>query len=102
MSRLAPSLHRIGERYVNCYLVEEAGRVTIVDAGVPGQYGDLIDELDAMGRSIDADLRAAASRCAVNSFQNTRCPPAMNSRGPRPGSSRARRIWVRSRTSRKC
>lgn len=55
--QLAPSLHRIGEDLVNCYLVEEAGEVTIVDAGVPAYYGDLTAELTAMGRSIE-DVRA--------------------------------------------
>src|SRR6266540_3062352 len=55
--RIAPSLHRIGSSLVNSYLVEEAGQVTIVDAGLPGYRGYLRDELGAMGRSLD-DVRA--------------------------------------------
>ena len=55
--RLAPSLHRLGDDHVNCYLIEEAGEVTIVDAGMPAFYGDLIGELAAMGHTID-DVRA--------------------------------------------
>jgi glyoxylase-like metal-dependent hydrolase (beta-lactamase superfamily II) len=55
--RLAPSLHRLGEEIVGCYLVEEAGAVTIIDAGVPGYYADLTAELAAMGRTIE-DVRA--------------------------------------------
>jgi glyoxylase-like metal-dependent hydrolase (beta-lactamase superfamily II) len=55
--RLAPSLHRLGEEIVCCYLVEEAGAVTLVDAGVPAYYADLTAELAAMGRTID-DVRA--------------------------------------------
>ena len=55
--RIAPSTHRLGEDLVSCYLVEEAGQVTIIDAGVPAYYGDLIDELTAMGRTIE-DVRA--------------------------------------------
>jgi hypothetical protein len=51
--RLAPSLHRIGSDRVNCYLLEEAGSVTVIDAGVPGYYGDLLAELSSMGRSLD-------------------------------------------------
>ena len=51
--RLAPSLHRIGDDHVNCYLIEEAGEVSVVDAGLPGFYGDLVAELGAMGRSIE-------------------------------------------------
>ena len=55
--RLSPSLHRLGEPIVGCYLLEEAGEVTIVDAGVPAYYGDLTAELAAMGRTIE-DVRA--------------------------------------------
>jgi glyoxylase-like metal-dependent hydrolase (beta-lactamase superfamily II) len=55
--RLAPSLHRLGEEIVGCYLVEEAGAVTIIDAGVPAYYADLAAELAAMGRTIQ-DVRA--------------------------------------------
>jgi glyoxylase-like metal-dependent hydrolase (beta-lactamase superfamily II) len=55
--RLAPSLNRLGSSLVNSYLVEEGGLVTIVDAGLPGYWGDLPKELAAMGRTID-DVRA--------------------------------------------
>jgi glyoxylase-like metal-dependent hydrolase (beta-lactamase superfamily II) len=55
--KLAPSLHRIGSSLVNSYLVEESGAVTIVDAGLPGYWRYLPNELAAMGRSLD-DVRA--------------------------------------------
>ncbi|MEX1170858.1 MAG: MBL fold metallo-hydrolase, partial [Chloroflexota bacterium] len=55
--RLAPSLHRLGSSLVNSYLVEEAGLVTIIDAGLPGYWSDLPKGLAAMGRSLD-DVRA--------------------------------------------
>ena len=55
--QLAPSLHRLGNGLINTYLLEEAGQVTIIDAGVPGYWGDLPGELAAMGRSIE-DVRA--------------------------------------------
>jgi glyoxylase-like metal-dependent hydrolase (beta-lactamase superfamily II) len=56
--QLAPSLHRLGSSsLVNSYLVEEAGQVTIVDAGLPGYWRDLPAELTAMGRTLD-DVRA--------------------------------------------
>ena len=51
--RIAPSLRRFGSDLVNCYLLEEGGRVTIVDAGLPAYFGDLTDELAAMGRTIE-------------------------------------------------
>jgi glyoxylase-like metal-dependent hydrolase (beta-lactamase superfamily II) len=56
--KIADGIHRIGARsIVNSYLLEEAGEVTVVDAGVPGFYGDLPRELTAMGRTL-ADVRA--------------------------------------------
>ena len=55
--QLAPRIHRLGNGLVNAYLVEEAGLVTIVDAGVPGYWGDLPAERASMGRTLD-DVRA--------------------------------------------
>ena len=56
--KIAPSIHRLGNNsIVNSYLVEEAGEVTIIDAGVPGFYRDIPKELAAMGRTV-ADVRA--------------------------------------------
>jgi glyoxylase-like metal-dependent hydrolase (beta-lactamase superfamily II) len=55
--KIADGLHRVGPGLVSCYLVEEAGLVTVVDAGMPGLFSDLVDELTAMGRS-PADIRA--------------------------------------------
>ena len=56
--KIAPGIHRIGDHsMVNSYLVEEAGEVTIIDAGLPGLYRDIPRELAAMGRTV-ADVRA--------------------------------------------
>jgi len=56
--KIAPSIHRLGNySIVNSYVVEEAGEVTIIDAGVPGFYRDIPKELAAMGRTV-ADVRA--------------------------------------------
>ena len=56
--KIAPSIHRLGNySIVNSYVVEEAGEVTIIDAGVPGFYRDITEELAAMGRAV-ADVRA--------------------------------------------
>jgi glyoxylase-like metal-dependent hydrolase (beta-lactamase superfamily II) len=54
---IAPRVRRIGPGMINSYLVEEAGAVTIIDAGVPGYWGDLPRELAAMGRTLD-DVRS--------------------------------------------
>ncbi len=55
--QLGPSLRRAGNGVVNTYLVEESGEVTVIDAGLPGLWDDLVAELAAMGRSA-ADVRA--------------------------------------------
>jgi glyoxylase-like metal-dependent hydrolase (beta-lactamase superfamily II) len=54
---IATGIRRLGPGLINSYLVETAGEVTIVDAGVPRYWGDLPKELAAMGRSLD-DVRA--------------------------------------------
>ncbi|HEX6945170.1 MAG TPA: MBL fold metallo-hydrolase [Casimicrobiaceae bacterium] len=55
---IAPGIRRVGpDSIVNSYLLEEAGEITIIDAGVPGQWSALPAELAAMGRS-PADVRA--------------------------------------------
>jgi len=50
---LAPSLHRIGNDIVAVYLVDTADGVTIIDAGLPGHWNELLAELSAMGRTLD-------------------------------------------------
>src|SRR5207247_1052569 len=54
---VAPGVRRLGPGLVNVYLLEEAGEVTIVDAGAPGYWNDLPAELAAMGRTM-GDVRA--------------------------------------------
>jgi glyoxylase-like metal-dependent hydrolase (beta-lactamase superfamily II) len=48
---VAEGVHRIGEHYVNWYLVEEGGRITIVDAGLPASWQSLLEALSRIGRS---------------------------------------------------
>ena len=54
--RLAPGLHYIGSDVVNSYLVEDAGRLTIIDAGLSGHWRELEQELKQLGYSLD-DVR---------------------------------------------
>lgn len=54
--QLAPSLHRIGNDMVAVYLIVDDTGITLIDAGIPGQWQELIDELTAVGRSVD-DIR---------------------------------------------
>jgi glyoxylase-like metal-dependent hydrolase (beta-lactamase superfamily II) len=54
--KLAPGLHRIGSDYVNGYLIADDSGVTVVDAGLPGQWRELVAELAGIGRSL-GDVR---------------------------------------------
>jgi glyoxylase-like metal-dependent hydrolase (beta-lactamase superfamily II) len=54
--KLAPNLHRVGNDLVACYLVADLSGVTVIDAGVAGQWRDFVAELSAMGRSLE-DVR---------------------------------------------
>lgn len=54
--QLAPSLHRIGNDVVAVYLVDTPQGVTVIDAGLAGQWKEFTAELAAMGRSVD-DVR---------------------------------------------
>ncbi|MGW9586969.1 MBL fold metallo-hydrolase [Microbacterium sp. NPDC055455] len=54
--KLGPHLHRIGNDIVAAYLVVTDDGVTVVDAGLPGHWKDLVDELTSLGRS-PADVK---------------------------------------------
>jgi glyoxylase-like metal-dependent hydrolase (beta-lactamase superfamily II) len=55
--KIAPGIHRLGSGLVNAYVLEESGEITLVDAGAPGYWTDLGEELSLMGRTF-ADIRA--------------------------------------------
>ena len=54
--KLGPSLHRIGNDLVSSYAIEDERGVTLIDAGIPGQWDDLVAELGSMGRTVE-DVR---------------------------------------------
>lgn len=56
-TEVAPGIHRIEDSYTNWYLVEEDGRLTIVDAGVPTSWDSLGEALSAIGRTT-SDIEA--------------------------------------------
>src|SRR4051794_9287396 len=49
----APGIHRIEDAHTNWYLVEDQGRVCIVDAGVPSSWDSLQEALSEIGRGPD-------------------------------------------------
>ena len=54
---IAPGVHRLGDRMVNFYAVEQDGGVVLIDAGLPSHLGQLDDLLRRIGRTL-SDVRA--------------------------------------------
>jgi glyoxylase-like metal-dependent hydrolase (beta-lactamase superfamily II) len=54
---VAPGIHRVEDAYTNWYIVEDDGRLTIVDAGLPRSWGSLQSALSELGRR-PADVEA--------------------------------------------
>jgi len=50
---VAPGVHRLGSERVNFYLVEQDGRITVVDAGLSGYWDQLEPALAKLGRKLD-------------------------------------------------
>src|SRR5207244_1703344 len=48
-----PGVHRLGSERVNFYLVEDAGRVTALDAGLSGYWPQVEPGLQAIGRTLE-------------------------------------------------
>jgi glyoxylase-like metal-dependent hydrolase (beta-lactamase superfamily II) len=51
IEQVAEGVYRLGSRWVNFYLVEEAGEVTVIDAGMPAYFDQVPAALGEMGRS---------------------------------------------------
>jgi len=50
-ANVVPGIHRIEDSYTNWYLLEQDGRLTIVDTGVPTSWASLEEVLRRLGRS---------------------------------------------------
>ena len=56
---ITDGIRRLGTSYINFYLIEEGGKLTLLDAGLPGYWSHLVRELEMIGRrpeDIDAIL----------------------------------------------
>src|SRR4051794_39545709 len=51
-TQVAPGVHRLGNAYVNCYLLEDGNDLTLVDGGMPGFRGQLDSYLRSRGRRV--------------------------------------------------
>jgi glyoxylase-like metal-dependent hydrolase (beta-lactamase superfamily II) len=51
-TEVAEGVHRYGSRYINCYLIEDRGRLTLLDTGLPSYVRNLRGALSRLGRSV--------------------------------------------------
>jgi glyoxylase-like metal-dependent hydrolase (beta-lactamase superfamily II) len=73
-------VHRLGSRFVNWYLVEDEGRLTAVDAGLPGFRADLEAHLASLGRRL-GDIEAVV--LTHSDSDHTGLAPALKEAGAR-------------------
>lgn len=53
MMEIADRVHRLGSWVVNWYLIEDGGRYTVIDAGLPRQFEQLGAAMASLGGSLD-------------------------------------------------
>jgi glyoxylase-like metal-dependent hydrolase (beta-lactamase superfamily II) len=54
---ITEGVHRIGEHFLNWYLIEDGGQLTVVDAGLPASWRSMLQALNAIGHTPD-DIEA--------------------------------------------
>ena len=52
MTEVAERVHRLGDRYVNWYVIEDGGRLTVLDAGFPAHWPELAALLETIGKTL--------------------------------------------------
>jgi glyoxylase-like metal-dependent hydrolase (beta-lactamase superfamily II) len=51
--QVADGIHRLTQGVVNFYLVEDGGKLTLVDAGAPGDWRTFVQAVGSLGRALD-------------------------------------------------
>jgi glyoxylase-like metal-dependent hydrolase (beta-lactamase superfamily II) len=57
LTQISPGVHRLHTRYTNWYLLEAGGRLTVLDAGLPGDWRDFSSALSRL-RHTPGDIDA--------------------------------------------
>jgi glyoxylase-like metal-dependent hydrolase (beta-lactamase superfamily II) len=55
--QVAEGIHRLTQGVVSCYLIEDGSKLTLIDAGTPGDWGVFLRAVSAMGLTLE-DLDA--------------------------------------------
>ena len=59
VTSVGPGVHRLSNVYTNWYVIEAGGRLTLLDAGLPADWGDFVSALSRLGHAptdVDAVL----------------------------------------------
>lgn len=67
---IADGVHLLSDAYVNCYLIEDEGRLTLIDTGLPAMWEELESALGELGHDL-TDLAAVVLTHAH--FDHTGC-----------------------------
>jgi hypothetical protein len=51
VTHAAPGVHRLSNVYTNWYLLEAGGRLTVLDAGLPGDWREFLSALSRLGHA---------------------------------------------------
>jgi glyoxylase-like metal-dependent hydrolase (beta-lactamase superfamily II) len=57
LSQAGPGVHRLSSVYTNWYVLQEGGRLTLLDAGLPGDWREFLSALSRLGHT-PADIDA--------------------------------------------
>ena len=52
LTQVSEGVHRLAARYENWYLLEAGGRLTVLDAGLPGNWGEFSSALSQLGHQL--------------------------------------------------
>jgi glyoxylase-like metal-dependent hydrolase (beta-lactamase superfamily II) len=53
-ANVAEGVHRVEDAFTNWYVIDDGGRLTVVDTGVPSSWDSLHEALRRLGRGLDA------------------------------------------------
>jgi glyoxylase-like metal-dependent hydrolase (beta-lactamase superfamily II) len=53
LTTISPGIHRLASLYTNWYLLEDGGRLTVLDAGLPGDWSGFSSALQRLGHTPD-------------------------------------------------
>ena len=53
LTQVCPGVHRLATRYWNWYVLEAGGRLTLLDAGLPGDWREFSSALSQLGHTLD-------------------------------------------------